>query len=143
LIFHINKGMDVFCSYFFLADLVTKVLLESNNLKLRSCGFFPIFYYVFFMISSGEFFYHPLKYTRQCLNIFFMLQKKISLNYLGGSPVVRVWDQDVCSLCGLRFEPCGCLNDSHWRLTWSLTSRPVELVEVRVNWPGHYVKLKK
>jgi hypothetical protein len=22
-------------------------------------------------------------------------------------------------------------------LTWSLTSGPVELVEVRVNWPGH------
>jgi hypothetical protein len=35
--------------------------------------------------------------------------KSIKLeNHLGGGPVVRVWDQDVCSLCGLRFEPCGC-----------------------------------
>jgi len=43
----------------------------------------------------------------------------------------------VCSLCGLRFEPCGCLYDGHWRLTWSLTSGPVRLVEVRASWPGH------
>jgi len=34
-------------------------------------------------------------------------------NHLGGGPVVRVWDQEVCSLCGLRFEPCGCSYDSH------------------------------
>ena len=27
---------------------------------------------------------------------------------LGGGPVVRVWDQEVCSLCGFRFESCGC-----------------------------------
>ena len=58
-------------------------------------------------------------------------------NHLGGEPVVRVWDQEVCSLCGLRFEPCGCSYDGHWRLTWSLTSGPVGLVEVRVSWPGH------
>ena len=31
----------------------------------------------------------------------------------GGDPVVRVWDQEVCSLCGLRFEPCGCSYDGH------------------------------
>jgi hypothetical protein len=45
--------------------------------------------------------------------------------------MVKVWDQEVCSLCDLRFEPCGCSYDGHWRLTWSLTSEPVELVEVR------------
>jgi len=41
------------------------------------------------------------------------------------------------SICGLRFEPCGCSYDSDWRLTWSLTSGPVGLVEVRASWPGH------
>jgi len=54
-------------------------------------------------------------------------------------PVVRAWDQEVCSLCGLRFEPCGCSYDGHWRLTWSLTSGPVGLVEVHASWPEHPV----
>jgi hypothetical protein len=54
-----------------------------------------------------------------------------------GGRVVRTWDQEVCFLCGLRFKPCGCLYDGHWRLTWSLTSGSVGLVEVRANWPGH------
>ena len=54
-------------------------------------------------------------------------------NLLGGGPVVRSWDQEVYSLCGLRFEPCNCSYDSHWRLTWSLTSRPVRLVEVHAS----------
>ena len=58
-------------------------------------------------------------------------------NYLGGGPVVKTWNQEVCSFCGLRFEPCGCSYDGHWRLTWSLTSGPVGLVEVRASWPGH------
>jgi len=58
-------------------------------------------------------------------------------NHLGGGPEVRAWDQEVCSLCGLRFEPCGCSYDGHWRLTWSLTSGLVGLVEVRASWPGH------
>jgi hypothetical protein len=58
-------------------------------------------------------------------------------NHLGGGQVVRAWDQEVCSLCGLRFEPCGCSYDGHWRLTWSLTSEPVVLVEVHANWSGH------
>jgi len=58
-------------------------------------------------------------------------------NHLGGGPMVRAWDQEVCSLCGLRFEPCGCSYDDHWRLTWSLTSGPVGLVEVRASWPEH------
>jgi hypothetical protein len=34
-------------------------------------------------------------------------------NHLGGGPVVRAWDQEICSLCGLRFEPCGCSYDDH------------------------------
>ena len=56
-------------------------------------------------------------------------------NHLGDGPVVRVWDQEVYSLCGLRFEPCGCSYDGYWRLTWSLTSGPVRLVEVHASWP--------
>ena len=58
-------------------------------------------------------------------------------NHLGGGPVVRAWNQEICFLCGLRFELCGCLYDGHWRFTWSLTSRPVGLVEVRASWPGY------
>jgi len=54
-------------------------------------------------------------------------------NYLGGDPMVRVWDQKICPLCGLRFEPYSCSYNNQWRLTWSLTSGPVELVEVRTN----------
>ena len=61
------------------------------------------------------------------------LVKKEQLNYLDGGLVVRVLDQDVCSLCGLRFKPCGCSYDGHWRLTWSLTSGTVGLVEVHAN----------
>jgi hypothetical protein len=61
----------------------------------------------------------------------------IILKNLGGGPVVRVRDQEICSLCSLRFELCGCSYDDHWTLTWSLTSGPVGLVEVRTNWPGH------
>jgi hypothetical protein len=59
------------------------------------------------------------------------------INHLGGGSVVRVWDQEVCFFCGLRFEPCGCSYDSHWRLTWSLTSGPVGLVEVRASLPKY------
>jgi len=65
------------------------------------------------------------------------------INHLGGGTVVKAWDQEVCSLCGLKFEPCGCSYDGHWRLTWSLTSGPVGLVEVHASWPEHHVKLKK
>ena len=36
-----------------------------------------------------------------------------SPNFLGGGPVVRVWDQEVCSLYGLRFESRGCSYDDH------------------------------
>jgi len=54
-------------------------------------------------------------------------------NHLGDGPVVKIWNQEVYSLCGLRFEPCGCSYDGHWRLIWSLTSWPVGLVEVRTS----------
>ena len=64
-------------------------------------------------------------------------KKTENKNHLGGGPVVRVWDQEVSSLCGLRFKPSGCSYDGHWKLTWSLTSEPVGLVEVRVSGPGH------
>jgi len=63
--------------------------------------------------------------------------KNQTQNHLGGGLVVRAWDQEVCSLCGLKFEPCGCSYDGHWRFTWSLTSGPMGLVEVRASWPGH------
>jgi hypothetical protein len=63
--------------------------------------------------------------------------RKKEIGWQSSGPVVRAWDQEVCFLCGLRFEPCGCLYDGHWRLTWSLTSGPVGLVEVRASWPGH------
>jgi hypothetical protein len=59
-----------------------------------------------------------------------LVLKLVIFNYLGGGPVVKVWDQEVCSICGFRFKPCGCLYDGHWRLTWSLTSELVGLVEV-------------
>jgi len=58
-------------------------------------------------------------------------------NHLDSGLVIRVWNQKVCFLCGLRFKLYGCSYDGHWRLTWSLTSGPVGLVEVRANWPGH------
>jgi hypothetical protein len=54
-------------------------------------------------------------------------------NHLGVGSVVRAWNQEVCSLCGFRFEPYGCSYDGHWRLTCLLTSGPVELVEVRAS----------
>ena len=69
---------------------------------------------------------------------YFLNEQKLpDRNHLGGGPVVRTWDQEVCFLCGFRFKPCGCSYDGYWRLTWSLTSGPVGLVEVRASWPGH------
>jgi hypothetical protein len=56
--------------------------------------------------------------------------------------VVRAWDQEVCFLCGLRFKLYGCSYDGHWRLTWSLTSGPVGLIEVLASCPDTHVKLK-
>jgi hypothetical protein len=75
---------------------------------------------------------YPL-YSHYITHLF----KIIIANYLGCGPVVKVWNQEVCSLCGLRFKPCSCSYDGHWRLTWSLTSGPVGLVEVWASWPGH------
>jgi hypothetical protein len=76
--------------------------------------------------------YHSIIFTHLYIKI-----RITHLNHLGGGPVVRAWDQEVCFLCGLRFEPCGCSYDGHLRLTWSLTSGPVKLVKVRASWPGH------
>jgi len=45
-----------------------------------------------------------------------------------------IFNEDVCALI---FESCNCSYDGYWRLTWSLISRSVGLVEVRANWPGH------
>ena len=61
----------------------------------------------------------------------------LTCNHLGGGPVVRAWNQEICFLCGIRFKPCSCSYDGHWRLTWSFTSGPVGLVEVRASWPEH------
>jgi hypothetical protein len=60
-----------------------------------------------------------------------------TLNHLDSGVVIRAWDREICFLDGLRFEPCDCSYDGHWRLTWSLTSGSVGLVEVRTNWPEH------
>jgi hypothetical protein len=43
----------------------------------------------------------------------FLLLKFQQINHLGGGLMVRVWDQEVCSLCDLRFEPCGYSYDGH------------------------------
>jgi hypothetical protein len=68
-----------------------------------------------------------------------MIQVYKPSNHLDGGLVVRIWDQEVCSLYSLRFEPYGCSYDSNWRLTWSLTSEPVRLVEVhkKIHKPSH------
>jgi hypothetical protein len=65
------------------------------------------------------------------------LNKIESKNHLDSDSVVRAWDQEICFFCGLRFKFCGCLYDGHWRLTWSLTSGPVGLVEVYTSWSEH------
>jgi hypothetical protein len=57
----------------------------------------------------------------------------VQYNYLGGDSVIKAWDQEICSFCGFRFEPYGCSYDDYWKLTWSLTSRPVGLIEVRAS----------
>ena len=48
---------------------------------------------------------------------YISVSKTIIYNNLGGGTVIRTWDQEVCSLCDFRFEPCGCSYDGHWRLT--------------------------
>jgi hypothetical protein len=64
-------------------------------------------------------------------------QTSMHFNHLGGHPVVRVLDQEICFLCGIRFEPYGYSYDGHWRLTWSLTLGHVGLVEVHASLLGH------
>ena len=59
-------------------------------------------------------------------------KKKKQDNHLDGDPAIKAWDQEVCFLCGLRFEPCG-YSYGHWKLTWSLISRFVRSVKRRVN----------
>jgi len=54
-------------------------------------------------------------------------------NHLGGGSMVKAWDREVCFFYGLRFEPYDWSYDGHWRLTWSLTSGPVGLVEVHAS----------
>jgi len=61
-------------------------------------------------------------------------QESDGYNHLDNGLVVKVWDQEVCFFCGFRFEPCGCSYDGHWRLTWSLISEPVRLIEVHASW---------
>jgi hypothetical protein len=72
-----------------------------------------------------------------------MHELKIWINHGGGSPVVKTWDQKICFLCDLKFEPCGCSYNSHYRLTWSLTSEPVRWVKMRTSCSNNYIKLKK
>jgi len=33
-------------------------------------------------------------------------------NHLDGG-LIRVWDQEICSFCSFRFDPCGCSYDDH------------------------------
>jgi len=63
--------------------------------------------------------------------------KMLQMNHLGGGPVIKNWDQEICFFCGFRFQSCGYSYNGYWRLTWSLTLGPVGLVEVRASWPGH------
>jgi hypothetical protein len=76
-------------------------------------------------------------YTYIYIYIYIHTYIYIYINYQGDDLVVRVWNQEVCFLCGFRFEPCGYSYDGHWRFTWSLTSGPVGLVEVRASWPEY------
>jgi hypothetical protein len=46
-------------------------------------------------------------------------------------------NKEVSFFCDLRFEFCNYLYDSYWRLTYSLTSGLVRLVEVRASWSKH------
>jgi len=66
---------------------------------------------------------------------FMAVLMHISLSTIIGSP--RPFTCILKDVCKFRFEPCGCSYDSHWRFTWSLTSGPVGLVEVRASWFGH------
>ena len=47
---------------------------------------------------------------------------------LGPRGLLPLWSQ---------VQTLGCSYDGHWRLTWSLTSGPLGLIEVHASWPGH------
>jgi hypothetical protein len=72
-----------------------------------------------------------------------MVQGSKHFNHLDDDIMIKTWDQEICFLSSLMFEPCDCSYNDHWRLTWSLTSGPVGLVEMRANWPGHPHTTKK
>ena len=58
--------------------------------------------------------YHEsLKVRKEKKKLTFLLLKFQQINHLGGDLMVRVWDQEICFLCGLRFEPCGYSYDGH------------------------------
>jgi hypothetical protein len=131
-------GRDYFKSMFGL------IVLTSIYRKRVVLGKFNVSYYHLLLWSfqrqpdfSTFFFLREENNNEKDTYTTLSIKKIILGNHLGGGPVVRAWDQEVCFLCGLRFEPCGYSYDGHWRLTWSLTSGPVGLVEVRANWPGH------
>ena len=59
-------------------------------------------------------------------------------------PSGKAWDQEVCSLCGLRFEPCGCSYDGHWRAYMIVNFRARGISRgARKLAPDTHVKLKK
>jgi hypothetical protein len=111
--------------------------LWSSPCKMFTCYTCDPLSFTLVWILPFMFFTLPPQPHHWPCQIIHALTKKWPFNHLGGGPVVRAWDQEVCSLYGFRFEPCGCSYDSHCRLTWSLTSEPVRLVEVRASWPGH------
>jgi hypothetical protein len=51
------------------------------------------------------------------LPLFKDVQDYCCSNHLDTGIVIKVWYQEICSLCGLRFESCSCSYDGHWRLT--------------------------
>jgi len=41
------------------------------------------------------------------------INEKKKKNYLDGGLMIKAWNQEVCSFCSFRFEPCGCSYDGH------------------------------
>jgi len=60
------------------------------------------------------------------------IKKQTLINYDGSSSTGQVLD-----LLSRDHQFESYKSQGHWRLTWSLISRPVRLVEVRASWPGH------
>ena len=96
---------------------------------VKSAAIHPLIYLnnqlKFLKFPNLEFFLH--KIVKICSRISWsyhesmrehtILSTPINKNHLGGGSVVKAWDQEICSLCSLRFEPCGCSYDGHWRFT--------------------------